>query len=93
MCEREGERERNGEEGEKEGGRSLISFVLLMHFVLWMMGLSDRFSPPHKGGGNTEARQLKWKALLGTKDAPAKHRLNGLRRPGPMLGDKCPSTT
>lgn len=75
---KEREREGYGEEGEKEGERSLISFVLLMHFILWMMGLSDRFRPPHKGGGDTEARQLKWKASLGTKDAPARHRLNGL---------------
>lgn len=29
---------RGGEEGEREGERSLVSFVLLMHFVLWLAG-------------------------------------------------------
>lgn len=57
--------ERWGEAERREG--SLVSFVLLMYFVLWMMGRSDRFRPPHKAGGDRAARQLKWKACLGQK--------------------------
>lgn len=50
-CERERE-EGGGDLGSRVKGkeRSLVSFVLLMHFVLWMIGLSDRFGPPHEAG-------------------------------------------
>lgn len=53
--------------------------------------LADRSRPPQEGEGDRAARQLKWKALLGTKAAPAKRRRNRFWRPGPMLGDKYPA--
>lgn len=41
---------RGGEEGGREGERSLLSFVLLMHFVLWLAGLFRQIQTISPGG-------------------------------------------
>lgn len=67
--------------GQRGGREKLVGFVLLMCFVVLhtgSLGHSDRFRPPLKGGDDRGARQLKWRALVGTKGAPAKRRFNQL---------------
>lgn len=56
-------RERGGVEGEREGARSVASFVLLMYFCFVDHGPFRQIRPPLEGGAAGAARHLKWKAL------------------------------
>lgn len=68
------EEERQGG-GKRVKGVELVSFVLLMYFILWR-GLAPSARLPQKGG--RPFGRLSGELYGGTKDAPAKQWLNHL---------------